>query len=129
VSSIRDPKTAKEVLFAKKQEASRKDVERCFGVLKQRFQILVHPCKLWYPEALDIVAKAYAILHNMIIDDVGDAPATINYLYEDHLVTASSPAQEHDYLHTLKAIKDTDDGKQLKRDLMEHVWNYFKNRA
>ncbi|XP_021721043.1 uncharacterized protein LOC110688584 [Chenopodium quinoa] len=45
VKSITSPQTRQDRLFAKHQEASRKDVERAFGVLQARFAII--KSRLW----------------------------------------------------------------------------------
>lgn len=44
VQSIHLPQDEKRIHFAERQEAVRKDVERCFGVLQARFAILQNPC-------------------------------------------------------------------------------------
>jgi hypothetical protein len=71
VPTIPVPSARKEALFAKIQEGARKDVERCFGVLHKRFGILRQPCRLWGLEAMNEVATACMIIHNMIICDAG----------------------------------------------------------
>jgi hypothetical protein len=43
VKSIKEPSDEKSKLFARFQEACRKDVERAFGVLQARLQRKVHP--------------------------------------------------------------------------------------
>ena len=49
------------------QESCRKDVERLFGVLIQRFRILEHGCRLWSTDLIGQVMYACLIMHNMII--------------------------------------------------------------
>ncbi|KAF6166726.1 hypothetical protein GIB67_005602 [Kingdonia uniflora] len=51
------------------QEACRKDVERAFGVLQARFQILAHDTRFWKPRDLTNVMYACIIMHNMIDDN------------------------------------------------------------
>jgi hypothetical protein len=46
VQSIKDPQGEKKKHFANKQEAAKKDVERCFGVLKARWSILQQSSRL-----------------------------------------------------------------------------------
>ncbi|XP_018479975.1 uncharacterized protein LOC108851038 [Raphanus sativus] len=46
IQSIKLPQGEKNSLFAKKQEAVRKDVERAFGVLQSRFAVVKNPSKL-----------------------------------------------------------------------------------
>lgn len=53
--------------FAKWQEASRKDVERAFGVLKGKFFCLTLPVEKWQHEFICKMAKACVILHNCCV--------------------------------------------------------------
>jgi Plant transposon protein len=65
VRSMRQPITEPQKVFAKWQEACRKDIERCFGVLKAQWKFLAHPIQL---RDLDkIAARVYCclLLHNM----------------------------------------------------------------
>ena len=55
--------------FATAQEAQRKDVERAFGVLQARFQIVCQPARLWDEATLRDIMTACIIMHNMIIED------------------------------------------------------------
>lgn len=71
-------------LYAKVQESVQKDVERAFGVLKQRFRVLAIRIKLWHTEAIDAIMITCIILHNMIIEDERSLPELDNnYLFED----------------------------------------------
>ncbi|XP_013622692.1 PREDICTED: uncharacterized protein LOC106328737 [Brassica oleracea var. oleracea] len=69
IQSIRLPQSEKHSLFAKTQEAVRKDVERAFGVLQARFAVVKNPSKLWDKEKIANIMKACIILHNMIVED------------------------------------------------------------
>ena len=55
--------------FANKQEAARKDVERCFGVLKVTWLILQRPSRLWGLCDIENIVLACCMMHNMIIED------------------------------------------------------------
>jgi hypothetical protein len=66
-----------------KQASVRKDVECAFGLLKKRFNILVIPDRSYSQCILDLIMRAYIILHNMIIDDERDGYYDDNY----HTVT------------------------------------------
>lgn len=67
-----------------RQEARRKDVDHCVGVLQQRFRILSLPWKLWSQEALRYVIICCIILRNIIVEDEWFEPdLNNNYLFED----------------------------------------------
>uniref|UniRef100_A0A0D3DGF9 DDE Tnp4 domain-containing protein n=1 Tax=Brassica oleracea var. oleracea TaxID=109376 RepID=A0A0D3DGF9_BRAOL len=69
IQSIRLPQSEKHSLFAKTQEAVRKDVERAFGVLQSRFVVVKNSSKLWDKDKIANIMKACIILHNMIVED------------------------------------------------------------
>jgi hypothetical protein len=48
INTFHHPQTSTEKYFSTCQEACRKDIERAFGVLVKRFQILQRPLKNWY---------------------------------------------------------------------------------
>ena len=52
VKTISSPLGDKRKLFAKAQEAYKKDVERAFGVLQARFAIVRGPARFFYQETL-----------------------------------------------------------------------------
>uniref|UniRef100_A0A0D3CXB4 DDE Tnp4 domain-containing protein n=1 Tax=Brassica oleracea var. oleracea TaxID=109376 RepID=A0A0D3CXB4_BRAOL len=51
------------------QEATRKDVERAFGVLQARFAIVKNPAILWDKRQIGMVMRTCIILHNMIVEN------------------------------------------------------------
>jgi hypothetical protein len=53
--------------FAKWQEASRKDIERVFGVLKAKFHFLLTRIELWHIGEITDVVGTCMILHNMMV--------------------------------------------------------------
>jgi hypothetical protein len=55
VKSINSPQLEKHKAYARQQEAKRKDVERAFGVLQARFNIVRHPARSW---SIKIVKKS-----------------------------------------------------------------------
>ncbi|XP_024642122.1 uncharacterized protein [Medicago truncatula] len=57
VKSIRLPQSEPGKLFAKHQEACRKDIERAFGVLRARFKIISEPACLWDIADLGIIMR------------------------------------------------------------------------
>ncbi|XP_074326985.1 uncharacterized protein LOC141664927 [Apium graveolens] len=69
VKTISNPATQSQKLFAKKHEAYRKEVERCFGILKSRWAILRHGARMHKRSTLRSIMMTCIILHNMIVDD------------------------------------------------------------
>ncbi|KAL8118066.1 hypothetical protein AgCh_015825 [Apium graveolens] len=69
VKTISNPATQSQKLFAKKQEAYRKDVERCFGILQSRWAILRHGARMHKRSTLRSIMMTCIILHNMIVED------------------------------------------------------------
>ncbi|XP_056848834.1 uncharacterized protein LOC108836391 [Raphanus sativus] len=69
IQSIRLPQVPKAILFAKKQEGVRKDVERAFGVLQARFAIVKNPVLFWDKDKIGKIMRACIILHNMIVEN------------------------------------------------------------
>ncbi|KAE9060940.1 hypothetical protein PF010_g30013 [Phytophthora fragariae] len=130
-SSISAPQGNKRKRYATEQEAVRKDVERTFGVLQQRFRILALPCKLWKVDAMNDVMLACIILHNMIVEDELPFDGLSNdYLFEDNWVSPvqSSLANEcpvTTIARALSAIEDEEVHYELRNDLIEHIWRRF----
>uniref|UniRef100_A0A0D3CHK8 No apical meristem-associated C-terminal domain-containing protein n=1 Tax=Brassica oleracea var. oleracea TaxID=109376 RepID=A0A0D3CHK8_BRAOL len=69
IQSIPIPQGPKAVLFAQRQEAVRKDVERAFGVLQARFVIVKNPALFWDKVKIGKIMRACIILHNMIVEE------------------------------------------------------------
>jgi Plant transposon protein len=67
ITSITNPRTAKEKTLSKQQEVVRKGVERVFGVMSQQFQVLYRPCHLWYLKSMRSVMMACVVIHNMVV--------------------------------------------------------------
>ncbi|XP_048605381.1 uncharacterized protein LOC125582950 [Brassica napus] len=72
IQSISLPQGPKAELFAKVQEATRKDVERAFGVLQARFAIVKNLAILWDKRQIGMVMRTCIILHNMIVENERD---------------------------------------------------------
>ena len=60
--------TESESIYKKTQESVRKDIERFFGVLQGRFQILRHELHEWSDELIVLISQVCDILHNMILE-------------------------------------------------------------
>jgi Plant transposon protein len=69
VKTISNPFNKKEKEFSKMQEYARKDVERAFGVLVQRFGVLDRKIRKWYVEDIVSLLHCCTIIHNTIVEE------------------------------------------------------------
>jgi hypothetical protein len=107
VKSIKDPPTDAERIFAKAQEAARKDIERAFGVLQARFAIVRGPARFWDKETLINIMTYCVILHNMIIEDERGLKLTCFYDNVDTRVRPErNPNRLEGFLQTYREIED-----------------------
>jgi hypothetical protein len=126
-------------LYAEKQEGARKDIERAFGVLKHRFCILKRPARLYDRNVLCDVVLACIILHNMIVEDekkVEDIEENLDANVAPSSVTVQEPETCPDLNPPLERALENDTNlrdkrahRQLKEDLVEHIWNKFGGRT
>ena len=70
------PEDERRKMFTKFQESARKDVERAFGAIKKKWQIIKRPMRYWDKDKITEIATACVILHNMAIEDKGRAICT-----------------------------------------------------
>jgi hypothetical protein len=68
VKTISFPVGATAKLFAEWQEATRKDVERAFGVLTRKFQLLARPIEYWDLEDIKRIIAGCILMHNMMVE-------------------------------------------------------------
>ncbi|KAL6559568.1 hypothetical protein OROGR_004685 [Orobanche gracilis] len=132
IQTISEPSNNKEKLFAKRQEAVRKDVERAFGVLQSRWHIVKGPARMWKTTELGKIMKTCIILHNMIIESEhhqGIDPEDW-VPHSDEKVDEVDP--EHNYtflvskmIDRLKQVRHTGHHEQLKIDLINHLWESY----
>jgi Plant transposon protein len=117
----------KQTNFTKQQESRRKDIERCFGILQQRWHILTRPCRLWRADNIEKVMKACIILHNMIINDERIPVAPPDAENNSFAILPPANPQNHEvnqYRATfLRHIADAAIHSQLQYDLTEYHWN------
>ena len=128
VKTIPEPLGAKRKLFAKTQEAYRKDVERAFGVLQVRFAIVRGLVWFFYHKTLHDIMKACIILHNIIIEDERDEAETVDLDYEqidEILCTPMSLELTNEFMEFIQVhqcIRDREVHSQLQMNLVEHLW-------
>ncbi|XP_028122122.1 uncharacterized protein LOC114319309 [Camellia sinensis] len=93
MKTISQHQGTKRQLFARMHEAFRKDVERAFGVLQARFNILRVPVRGWSDEDLYYIMKMCIILHNMIIEDERDIPENKRSVAQLQIDTSNTRCQ------------------------------------
>lgn len=131
VKTITNPTNPKEKLFAKMQEALRKDVERAFGILRKCWHILAYPARLWHLDVLKDVMDACIILHNMRIeyrtDDPFEEPNVVNdYGRNQDEEAIFEPFEE--YCAKRAKLRSSEEFFALRKDLIDHVWLRHGNR-
>jgi hypothetical protein len=124
IQSIHLPQDEKRIHFAKRQEAVRKDVERCFGVLQARFAILRNPCRQWTMEVISNIMFACCIMHNMIIEDEENVEGLEDIITNLHAnaVPLKRGLCFSELMASTKEIENKDTHYGLRGDLIEHLW-------
>ena len=136
IQSIPIPQGPKAVLFAQRQEAVRKDVERAFGVLQARFAIVKNPALCWDKVKIGKIMRACIILHNIIVEDERDGYTQFDVSeFQQGEDTGSShvdltfftdiPRNIANITDIRTRIRDRQMHQQLKDDLVEHIWRKF----
>ncbi|XP_033137263.1 putative nuclease HARBI1 [Brassica rapa] len=132
IQSISMPQGPKAVLFAQRQEAIRKDVERAFGVLQARFAIIKNPALFWDKVKIGKIMRACIILHNMIVEDERDGYSLVDVSEFDHgnshvdfTYSTDIPSNITNMMDARSRIRNRQMHQQLKDDLVEHIWRRF----
>uniref|UniRef100_A0A0D3BZX8 Nuclease HARBI1 n=1 Tax=Brassica oleracea var. oleracea TaxID=109376 RepID=A0A0D3BZX8_BRAOL len=127
IQSIKLPQGPKAELFAERQESTRKDVERAFGVLQSRFAIVKNSALLWDKEKIGKIMRTCVILHNMIVEDERHGYIQIDTSeFESGESSRSSKVKSRESVNvpmlTIRnQIRDPYIHERLKADLVENV--------
>ncbi|XP_072147811.1 uncharacterized protein [Setaria viridis] len=136
VKSIAAPQSEKDKLYAQAQESARKDIERAFGVLQSRFNIVDRPARKWKQVDVGKIMQACIILHNMIIEDQRQPGATsfdlnstpgLSYALPPGVSIGNSMSFA-EVLRRNAAIRDRETHTKLRNDLVEHIWHCSRKR-
>nr|XP_043630364.1 uncharacterized protein LOC122601689 [Erigeron canadensis] len=118
-----DPKTTK---FKRYQEAARKDVERAFGILQGRWQIVEQQARAYSVNKIKRIMLCCVILHNMIVEDNGRAliPFEEELIANTVLPTCTWNERCSTQLCMYEELRDRrTTHHELCNVLIEHVWN------
>ncbi|XP_059625975.1 uncharacterized protein LOC132269011 [Cornus florida] len=119
----RVPRTPKE-LFNHRHSSLRNAIERAFGVLKKRFRIPVDEPMFGFENQVKLVI-ACCIIHNHIRGVMPDDPLLNDVDHE--IGTQSAPI--HDPVdNQLIRAEDGREGKRIRTQIMNEMWNDFSSR-
>ena len=106
VKTIFEPIGRAEKRFSVWQEAKRKDIERCFGVLQAKFQIIKHPVQKWDLDDIADIVLACTLLHNIMVEfriEQGEEEAEHFYdISPDVAVVTEQPPMDHALISVLR---------------------------
>ena len=133
--------------FANAQEAAWKNIERCFGVLNQRFHILACPLRNYYWDDIVDLLDCCIILHNMDVEHrrphfaVGhhavalteafnlnnNDPPPVTLFGQDNgteAIEGLNPVERRSMAiaQLSERMMDAVEHNSLKHDLVEHCW-------
>ena len=97
-----------------------KDVERCFGVLKQKWHIISNPSRMWHPKKIRRVMYACLIIHNMIIEHEGRAICHFDKNV-DQVDDEEVEVSEEQFDANIREVRNGDTHHNLRRYLIEHI--------
>jgi len=113
-------------------------VECAFGVLQSRFDIVNRPARLWKRNDVVNIMQACVILHNMIVEDEKELVRIALDLNENPSATIVLPPEVStndnpnpcfaEVLNRNSSIRASSTHKQLRNDLVEHIWQRFGPR-
>ena len=118
VKSFTCPTDSKRRAFKTAQESARKDIERVFGVLKQRWHIIHHPARAWHPKKLRNIMYTCIILHNMILEEEGNAICDGDY----GPCEIETQISEEQRATNVREVRNLEKRHALRSDLVDHIW-------
>ncbi|XP_022032098.1 uncharacterized protein LOC110933171 [Helianthus annuus] len=122
VKTLSCPDDEKRLYFKKKQDSTRKDIKRAFGVLKKRWSIIAQPSRILEKSKMRNVMYTCIILHNMILEDSGRAFCGESY---DESIQPTNPLLTYAEKEDIRAkIRARHTHHNLRADLTEHLWFY-----
>jgi hypothetical protein len=122
VQPIHAPQGEKREHFTKMQSALRKDVERAFGVLQARWEIVRNPVRTWGLETIGDIMMSCIILHNMIVQDEqdGDFESIFDLPMRGGSMRRGLPFTE--LRAGVREVEHVATHFKLRNDLVDHLW-------
>ena len=122
VKAYRHPIEEDRKYFTKRQESSRKYVERGFGAIKEKWCVIKYPTRAWDDYKIKKVMYAVLILHNMMIEEKGRNICTYNPNDALNPAVTIHPGTD-EYYNKMLEIYDGDTYHRLRQDLTDHIWD------
>ena len=137
------PINIREAQLSKRHEHVRKDIERCFGVLVQKYGILQRPFKGWDIKDIRMVVNCCIIIHNMtienrrnnfrftdlhewdedvVIDEEMDGDVESIFMEENNQVDIGiATLLARRVAHMSSSVEDQEKHVELQDDIIEHI--------
>ncbi|KAJ9564903.1 hypothetical protein OSB04_000869 [Centaurea solstitialis] len=126
VKAFSYPEDDKRIKFKGAQEAARKDIERAFGILRKRWNIIKQPSRFMEIPTMRKVMYACIILHNMILENKNKAICVVPNDIPDppnpQLTEEQLPIINMEYLSSI----DSKDSELEKLHLACKDWGFFQ---
>ena len=117
VKSFTCPTGDKRQMFKTAQESARKDIEQPFLVIKQCWHIIHHPARAWHSKKLRNIMYTCIILHNIILEDEGNAICGGDY--EPYEIKTQINAEQR--ATNVREVRNPEKHHALRADLVDHI--------
>ena len=103
------------------QSAARKDVERAFGVLQARWEIVRNPIRAWDLDTISDIMIGCIILHHVVQDEQhGDFEGIFEQPIRSGSMRRGLPFQE--LQAGVREVESVTTHFNLRNDLIDHLW-------
>ena len=131
------PLTEAEKNYTKRQEARRKDVERAFGCLTIKWNILRKPSLTPNLVMMSKILRVCCILHNMHVEEKmmeGSGASVADAVFEESMASDQTDAGESElnlvkppciiesFVNYYRHLKSSDLHNSLRRNVSNHLW-------
>jgi hypothetical protein len=134
---LSNPFTEADKNYTKRQEARRKDVERAFGCLVIKWNILKKPSLTPNLVLMSKILRVCCILHNMHVEEKlvmeGSAVSVADAVFEESMasdqenvgeseLTPVEPCTIDSFVNYFRHLRNIDMHKSLRRGVSNHLW-------